>query len=188
MNPILKLLLGPQAGMLMMGDGRPDNSPGDLSALVKAYAAERARKSAGQFSNAPQAAASPVPPPAGPVPISGPDTPAPSPFGQGAGKIPFLNSPFGQMLPQSPTPGASAAPPSAPAAQPSVPLPMPRPAEAPQAQPDMSFFQRNAAMMRDPSTGDFIDPSGAAQAQTQLANGPTLISKMMTYLHNKDMG
>jgi hypothetical protein len=45
----------------------------------------------------------------------------------------------------------------------------------------MGFFARNAAMMRDPTTGEFIDPAAAAQA----VRGPDLINKMMTYLHNK---
>ena len=61
-----------------------------------------------------------------------------------------------------------------------VPLPRARPEEAPQPQPDTSFFMRNALMMRDPATGDFIDPQGAASVR-----GPDLISKMMGYLHNK---
>jgi hypothetical protein len=61
-------------------------------------------------------------------------------------------------------------------------MPQARPAEAPQAQsqPDTSFFMRNAMMMRDPASGELIDPSGAASVR-----GPDLISKMMTYLHNK---
>jgi hypothetical protein len=66
-------------------------------------------------------------------------------------------------------------------------MPQARPAEAPQAQPgsgagapDTSFFMRNAMSMRDPSTGELIDPSGA-----QSVRGPDLISKMMAYLHNK---
>jgi hypothetical protein len=59
-------------------------------------------------------------------------------------------------------------------------MPQARPAEAPQAEPDTSFFMRNALSMRDPSTGEMIDPSGAASVK-----GPDLISKMMTYLHNK---
>jgi hypothetical protein len=62
----------------------------------------------------------------------------------------------------------------------SAPMPMGRPAEAPQAEPDTSFFMRNALSMRDPSTGDMIDPSGASSVR-----GPDLISKMMTYLHSK---
>jgi hypothetical protein len=59
-------------------------------------------------------------------------------------------------------------------------MPQARPAEAPQPEPDTSFFMRNALSMRDPSTGEMIDPMGA-----QSVRGPDLISKMMTYLHNK---
>lgn len=55
---------------------------------------------------------------------------------------------------------------------------------APTPQPDMSFFQRNAAMMRDPMTGQFIDPTNAAQAQSQI-RGPDLINKMLALLHDK---
>jgi hypothetical protein len=87
-------------------------------------------------------------------------------------------------------PGAAPAAPQAPQAAPvpaptapeaaPVPMPQARPAEAPQAQPDTSFFMRNALSMRDPSTGELIDPSGASSVR-----GPDLISKMMTYLHNK---
>jgi hypothetical protein len=47
----------------------------------------------------------------------------------------------------------------------------------------MSFFQRNAAMMRDPSSGELIDPQGASQVR-----GPDLITKMASYLHNRNMG
>lgn len=86
--------------------------------------------------------------------------------------------------PPAPAP-AAAAPAMRPPQAPQVPLPQPRPAEAPSAPPDMSFFQRNAAMMRDPGTGAFIDPTAAAQAQVR---GPDLINKMMAYLHNKDIG
>ncbi|WP_456723053.1 hypothetical protein [Bradyrhizobium sp. USDA 4350] len=64
-----------------------------------------------------------------------------------------------------------------------MPMPQPRPAEAPQAQPDTSFFMRNALMMQDPNGGGYIDPQGAASVR-----GPDLINKMMTYLHNKEMG
>jgi hypothetical protein len=46
----------------------------------------------------------------------------------------------------------------------------------------MSWFMQNAKMMRDPMTGEFIDPTGAAQAQV---SGPQLIQKMMGYLHKK---
>jgi hypothetical protein len=63
-------------------------------------------------------------------------------------------------------------------AQAPVPMPQPRPAQAPQ---EMNFFQRNAAMMHDPVTGMFIDPSAASQAQ----NSGNIIQKMMGLLHNK---
>lgn len=85
----------------------------------------------------------------------------------------------GAAAPAAPT--AIAAPVvQGPAQEAPVPMPQARPAEAPQAQPDTSFFMRNALSMRDPSTGEMIDPSGAASVR-----GPDLISKMMTYLHNK---
>jgi hypothetical protein len=61
-----------------------------------------------------------------------------------------------------------------------VPTPQARPAEAPQPEPDTSFFMRNALMQRDPNGGDFIDPMGA-----QRVRGPDLIDKMMNYLHAK---
>jgi hypothetical protein len=48
----------------------------------------------------------------------------------------------------------------------------------------LSFWQRNAALMRDPGTGAFIDPTGAAKA----VRGPDLINKMMAYLHDKEIG
>lgn len=44
------------------------------------------------------------------------------------------------------------------------------------------FTSRNTAMMRDPVTGDFIDPQAAKSAD---ANGPDLIKKFMNYLHSK---
>jgi len=48
----------------------------------------------------------------------------------------------------------------------------------------MGFFQRNSAMMQDPSSGAFIDPSAASDAQQ--ASGPDVIAKLMQYFHNKD--
>jgi hypothetical protein len=59
-------------------------------------------------------------------------------------------------------------------------MPQARPADAPQAAPDTSFFMRNALMQHDPITGQLLDPSGASSV-----SGPDLISKMMTYLHGK---
>jgi hypothetical protein len=47
----------------------------------------------------------------------------------------------------------------------------------------MGFFQRNAAMMRDPVTGQLIDPQGAARAQQQDQGG--LIQRMLGYLGSK---
>lgn len=86
------------------------------------------------------------------------DAPAPEPFSFETAQWPY--GPVGAPSQAQ----ASASPPPAPQPQQAaapVPMPAPRPAEAPQ---QMGFFQRNAAMMRDPSTGDFIDPSAAAQA------------------------
>lgn len=64
-------------------------------------------------------------------------------------------------------------------AQPHVPMPTARPTHAPQALTPMSFFQRNAAMMRDPVSGMFIDPANAARAQASFttpgAVGPTSV-------------
>lgn len=83
----------------------------------------------------------------------------------------------------------------------SVPLPRARPAQAnapmdirppaqqaapaPQAAPSdggMSFFTRNAMMMQDPATGQYIDPTGAAKAQAampQQQDQGSLIQKML---------
>jgi hypothetical protein len=103
-----------------------------------------------------------------PVPLSAP------------AQLPWWAS--GDMTKMFPGAAPQAAPAAGTAPQHSDPVPMPqaRPAEAPQAEPDTSFFMRNALSMRDPSTGEMIDPSGAASVK-----GPDLISKMMTYLHNK---
>lgn len=81
----------------------------------------------------------------------------------------------GASQPSSPVPMPMARPPQAPQAAPAAPAAAPQ-----EAQPDTSFFMRNAMMMRDPGTGELIDPSGAASVR-----GPDLISKMMKYLHNK---
>jgi hypothetical protein len=89
------------------------------------------------------------------------------------------------QAPQSPTQPVVTQAPAVTAGAPGVPLPQTRPASAPQAPDPMSWFMRNARMMRDPATGEFIDPQGAADAQVR---GPDLISKMMKYLHNKDVG
>lgn len=79
--------------------------------------------------------------------------------------------PFGPVGAPSQSMAHSAAPPVSA----SVPMPMARPAEAPQAPPAQSpfaeFFGRNTAMMKDPSSGDFIDPSAAAKAGPGILNG-----------------
>lgn len=80
--------------------------------------------------------------------------------------MPAVQRAFAQMqTPQSLPPMQVQEQPQAP-----VPMPTPRPQYAPapvaaEPQPDaMSFWQRNAAMMRDPDTGAFIDPSAARRA------------------------
>jgi hypothetical protein len=54
------------------------------------------------------------------------------------------------------------------------------PVGAPQ---DQGFFANNAAMMRDPLSGSFLDPTAASGAQ---ASGPDVINKLMSYFHKKD--
>lgn len=83
--------------------------------------------------------------------------------------------PAGVPLPQ-------ARPQEADQSAPGIPMPQPRPADAPQS---MNFFQRNAAMMQDPSTGAFLDPQAATMAQNSFDNGSGLIDKFMKYFHNK---
>jgi hypothetical protein len=46
----------------------------------------------------------------------------------------------------------------------------------------MGFFARNSAMMTDPLTGSFLDPTAASTAQ---ASGPDVINKLMSYFHQK---
>jgi hypothetical protein len=165
--------LGP-LGMATMGDGRPDNSSGDLSALTEALKVARAAKHR---------------------PMGTPPTPQTS-FGPGSpnervaqgfnafGPTPLQTAQATPApLPSPPALSAQvmAAPATSPA--PAVPTPAPRPPEAPSQAPDMSWFQRNAAMMRDPSSGAFIDPTNAESAQ---ASGPDVIQKLMSYFHNKD--
>lgn len=170
---LLRYLLGPEAAMLTMGDGRPDNSASDIQALQKAYAQARAQKQAA----AQGSLGTPMPP------VQAMDdapqrgvTPAQLPWWVN-GQSPAPSQGFPQARPQQTPVAQTPAPQSAPV----VPVPQARPASAPQAQPDTSFFMRNAMMMRDPSSGQLIDPQGASQVR-----GPDLINKMMSYLHNKD--
>jgi hypothetical protein len=109
-----------------------------------------------------------------------PEDPAPTPASPSAPKLPWWASgDIAKMFPggTDPQTTATAAPDPAPAG---VPMPLSRPAEASASQPDTSWFMRNAMMMRDPATGELIDPQGAASVR-----GPDLISKMMGYLHQK---
>ena len=156
-------------------DTRPTNTPEDMSALQKMFAATQAanrtpqgriNRGFAQFGPAGQ-----MPQPTAPM-LPTPPTPAPVDMGSPA------------PAPQATTPPALSAQALAPPAAPQgVTMPMPRPAEAPQAPPDMGFFQRNSAMMQDPTNGGFIDPEGAARAQ---ASGPDVINKLMSYFHKKD--
>lgn len=144
---------------------------------------------------APQAA--PAAPAAAPAPFGGafgsnmfapptfPQTTAPVPAGLPAAPqapAPAPQEPTASPMDNAQWPFGPNGAPGAAQAQAPVPMPQPRPAEAPTAPPDMSFFQRNAAMMRDPMTGDFLDPQAGKQAD---ATGPDLIQKFMNYFHNK---
>lgn len=82
------------------------------------------------------------------------NTPTPSPFDN-------AQWPFGPV--GAPSQANAQAQPQQAAPQ-GVPMPAPRPQEAPQPPPEMSFFQRNAMMQRDPLTGEYLDPAQAAQA------------------------
>jgi len=122
--------------------------------------------------------APPAPAPSVAPPISQSNYAAPAPYPSGT-------DPMSAGGPPPVTPAPQVATPPQPA---STPMPQARPADAPAPIPTpdpMSFFQRNTAMMRDPVTGQFIDPRAASDAQVR---GPDLINKMMSYLHNKDIG
>ncbi len=62
---------------------------------------------------------------------------------------------------------------------PQAPLTDPTGASMP---PQQGFFARNTAMMKDPVTGGYVDPTAGQSAE---ATGPDLIQKFMTYLHDK---
>lgn len=158
--------------MLMMGDGRPDNSPGDMSALMKAYKEARAAKQA----SAPPPAPPGPPPPSVPISVSNYSPPSQVQPTQAMPPAQGLDLPMAPSVPMPQPRPQMAAPTPAPAP---VPVPQPRPAEAPQP---MGFFARNTAMMRDPLTGAFLDPASAKQAD---ATGPDVIQKFMNYFHNK---
>jgi hypothetical protein len=164
------MLLGPQAGMAMMGDGREGNSVADMASLQKMLADTKAANRT----------------PNGRV-ARGFDQFGPTPFPQGSDPMTAGGpSATGAAVPSTEPPPAlspQAIPPAASAPAPvTMPMPAPRPPEAPQASPEMGFFERNSAMMQDPSSGSFIDPEAAARAQ---ASGPDVIQKLLTMFHNK---
>lgn len=174
-------------GMLGVAGGtdtRPTNTPEDMSALQKLYAATvaqnrtpngRVARGFNQFGpqpTGPVAPMLPTPPMPGPVDMSDP----PSASHPVASTPPALSAQA--MAPQVPTSPPGGFPPQG------VPMPASRPVDAPAPTPDMGFFARNVAMMRDPSSGAFIDPTAADNAQ---ASGPDVINKLMSYFKNKDV-
>ncbi|MHC2284428.1 hypothetical protein ACVIJW_000298 [Bradyrhizobium barranii subsp. barranii] len=118
----------------------------------------------------------PLAPTAMPWMIPPPQTPAPAPTAPQAATVPMSQARPAGAAPQV-NPDGSIAGALGPTSVGGAPLVG---QAAPQAQPDTSFFMRNALMQRDPVTGALIDPSGAASV-----SGPDLIQKMMAYLHNK---
>lgn len=96
---------------------------------------------------------------------------------------------FGGSQPQN---AMAYAPPDPNRGNMTVPLPMARPAAAPQAvalpnDGGMGFFTRNAMLMQDPATGQYIDPAGAAKAQASMPQQDqgSLIQWMLGRLGNK---
>lgn len=174
--------------MLGAGDGRPDNSASDIDALAQAYKADRtnANYQVQRRFGAMQPSSPMTPNQQVADRFGGMQPPTqPTPNDQVANR-------FGGMQP--PEQALAYAPPAPNRGNMTVPVPRARPQHqvgyspadaAPQAQqPQMSWFQRNAAMMHDPVTGGFIDPQGAAVAQGQLDQG-SIIKKMIGYLHQK---
>jgi hypothetical protein len=115
--------------------------------------------------------------------------PSPKPFGPAdpSERVNHGHDAFGvspmqtAMATPAPMPGEGFGRPAAPVVAQSTPMPAPRPAAAPQAPEQMGFFQRNTAMMTDPMSGEFIDPTSASKA-----SGPDVIAKLMDYFHKKD--
>lgn len=56
-------------------------------------------------------------------------------------------------------------------AQAPVPMPAPRPSIPQDSPAAMGFFQRNAALQRDPLTGDYLDPAAASKADAGVFKG-----------------
>lgn len=183
--------LVPGMGAVASGTAtRPNNDTEQMTALQKLYAATQAtnRTPQGRIDRGFSAfgPAGQMPQPTEPM-LPTPPTPAPVDMGShaspsAAGAAP--QAPVAPVLHQAQaSPLDTAQWPSGPVGAPAgVPMPMPRPSEAPQT-PEMPWWQRNAAMMSDPSGGGFIDPEGSARAQ---ASGPDVINKLMSYFHKKD--
>jgi hypothetical protein len=152
---MLKLLL---SALMNSGIGERDseNRTSDFRDLVGAYTAEKEKKKGMQSLDRLQDAFAQLKD----MHKDNPQTPV-APFGSSAEAGPFDNAqwPYGPQGAPSQA-SASAAPPAPP---PGVPMPAPRPAEAPQASsPFADFFARNTALMKDPGSGEFIDPRAAA--------------------------
>jgi hypothetical protein len=154
--------------MATIGDGRPDNSPGDLSALTNAFRDARlAKQGSGSQDRLVDAFKQ-----LKDMHKEDPATPMQAP------NVP--NALDNAQWPFGPIGAPSQAQASAPQAHaPIVPTPMPRPADAPQppqaqaqGNPFADFFKRNTAMMQDPNGGGYIDPQAAAQA------GPGILSHL----------
>lgn len=152
--------------MATIGDGRPDNTPGDLSALTNAFREARlAKQGAGSQDRLVDAFKQ-----LKDMHKEDPATPMQAP------NVP--NALDNAQWPFGPIGAPSQAQASAPQAQPHVPMPMSRPQDAPQPAPPVQgnpfadFFKRNTAMMQDPNGGGYIDPQAAAQA------GPGILSHL----------
>lgn len=137
MTPFLESMFGPMGALISAGDGRPDNSASDMSALTKAFAEARANKAFGAQA---RALANRVDQPSVPLTAQGAQNlgapmapPAPPPGAPGAPSVPVSlpnNSPPKPAAPQLPWwatgnagqmfPGAAPAAPPAPVAPPTM--------------------------------------------------------------------
>lgn len=173
MNPIMRLLLGSVIGT-GFGDQFSKNQPSDLKSLTDALAAYK--NAAG-----PDGGNTPAQSPMDRIKAAfddlknmhkGPDQTASNTGVLPSGASPFDTSqwPYGPVGAPS---QAQASVPQQPQMPSGIPMPMPRPAEAPQADanPMMSFFQRNTALMKDPISGEYIDPAAAAKASPGIFHG-----------------
>jgi hypothetical protein len=171
MNPILQLLLG--STLSRYGQPFQGNQTSDLKGLTDALAAYK------QAAGPDDSDKSQMGPLTGMDRIKaafdslkdmhkGPDqTAANTAVLPANGASPFDNA----QWPYGPVGAPSQSMASGPSTPGGVPMPQPRPADAPQASPMMSLFQRSAAMQQDPLTGDYIDPAAAAKAQPNIFHG-----------------